>query len=133
MENSTYLNRIIQHSKGVAIESALNTKLSETRLLSYSSGLELPPDRKLTQLQVEELIGEIYETKRRQEEAASRYQPMHTYIAKFFAWKFGVEGIASLYQRIFNDCLEEYSGSRSNWILTFLRIRSLECEESYID
>lgn len=109
------------------------SKLSETRLLSYSSGLELPPDKKLSQLQVEEFIGEIYEMKRKQEEAAGRTQPMSSYIGKFFIWKFGVEGLAHFYQRLFTDSLDEYSGSRSNWILTFLRIRGLECEESYIE
>ena len=64
VENSTYLNKIVQHSKGIGLENT--SKLSDLRLLSYSSGLELPPDKKLSQMQVEELIGEIYEAKRKQ-------------------------------------------------------------------
>jgi hypothetical protein len=95
VDNMAYLQKIIQMSKVISDVEGEKKFTPGMKLTDYSSAMVIHSEKKMKQVQVEEMIMEIYENKRRHEEARRSCSSMPMYLPKFFQYKFGIPEMAT--------------------------------------
>ena len=107
-DNEAYLQRLINYSKGESSSLnnlAFDTKYKDVRLLSYSTPIETPTQKKTLSLtQLEDTIHDIYDKKAKHESASKKRTTMALFLKTFFLISFGKD-LAEENESVFRESL----------------------------